>query len=323
MKFISIPKNGSAWSGDLVYVIDTESPEGLDLEVVINDVDHDVELGRCHLYNITATELNIAPYIRSTDNFVQLGSWIPSAFISPASRSIDVTVNGLNSDTRVFYRVPLDYDEDHTLSTISTTQTISLGEPIRLTAFGRDGLQIELEYYSSTKYLGTTLIDEPSYGNPLEIIIPTTELPKETHRIQLLIRSAEERILQRVVYCVVERTPSARRLMWYNSLGGVECYTFPSCVRSRYRADCSNFVTLDGVTTEQISRRIYYHLTSAYEVEAEMNRLAEIVFSPRIYELRDNDIVEVELSSREVAFDKHGALRQMSIEICEKGGVVC
>ena len=323
MKFISIPKNGSAWSGDLVYVIDTESPEGLDLEVVINDVDHDVELGRCHLYNITATELNIAPYIRSTDNFVQLGSWIPSAFISPASRSIDVTVNGLNSDTRVFYRGPLDYDEDHTLSTISTTQTISLGEPIRLTAFGRDGLQIELEYYSSTKYLGTTLIDEPSYGNPLEIIIPTTELPKETHRIQLLIRSAEERILQRVVYCVVERTPSARRLMWYNSLGGVECYTFPSCVRSRYRADCSNFVTLDGVTTEQISRRIYYLLTSAYEVEAEMNRLAEIVFSPRIYELRDNDIVEVELSSREVAFDKHGALRQMSIEICEKGGVVC
>jgi hypothetical protein len=82
-------------------------------------------------------------------------------------------------------------------------------------------------------------------------------------------------------------------------------------------------VTLDGVTTEQISRRIYYHLTSAYEVEAEMNRLAEIVFSPRIYELRDNDIVEVELSSREVDFDKHGALRQMSIEICEKGGVVC
>ena len=323
MKFISIPKNGSAWSGDLVYVIDTESPEGLDLEVVIKDVDHDAELGRCHLYNITATELNIAPYIRSTDNFVQLGSWTPSAFISPASRSIDVTVNGLNSDTRVFYRVPLDYDEDHTLSTISTAQTISLGEPIRLTAFGRDGLQIELEYYSSTRYLGTTLIDEPSYGNPLEIIIPTTELPKETHRIQLLIRSAEGRTLQRVVYCVVERTPSARRLMWYNSLGGVECYTFPSCVRSRYRADCSNCVTLDGVTTEQILRRIYYHLTSAYEVEAEMNRLAEIVFSPRIYELRDNDIVEVELSSREVVFDKHGALRQMSIEICEKGGVVC
>lgn len=325
MKFTSIPENGSTWSDKLIYGIDTEKSEPIHLVVDIVDVDRDTTLGRCRLYNVTNAEVNIAPYLRSRDNFRQVGSCTPMAFISPASRNIAVVVNGNVSPSRLFFRVPLDCSKAHTLSTITTTQTLSLGEPIRLTVFSRDGLRVTVEYSSATRYLGTIIVEEGSYGNPIEVIIPTVMYPKETERIKLLIQDAEENVLQRITYCIVERAPSARRLMWYNKLGGVECYTFPTSVRTRYKACGARSSSVEGQPVDMLSREEHYRLISAHEVEAEMNRIAEIVFSPKLYELRGEDIIELELASREILFDRQGALRQLAIDVCEKerGGVVC
>lgn len=325
MKFTSIPDNGSAWSDKLIYVIDTEKEEPIHLVVDIVDVDRDTTLGRCRLYNVTNAEVNIAPYLRSRDNFRQVGSCTPMAFISPASRNIAVVVNGNVSPSRLFYRVPLDCSKAHTLSTITTTQTLSLGEPIRLTVFSRDGVCVTVEYSSATRYLGTNIVEEGSDGSPLEIIIPTAMYPKETERIKLLVQDVDGNVLQRTIYCIVERAPSARRLMWYNRLGGVECYTFPTSARTRYKARGTRSMSVEGLPVEMLSREEHYRLTTAREVEAEMNRIAEIVFSPRLYELRGEDIIELELASREILFDRQGSLHQLSIDVYEKegGGVVC
>lgn len=325
MKFVSIPENGSAWSNELIYNIDTETESPINLMIEIRDLDKDITLGRCRLYNITKTAFNIAPYLRSKQNFDIHSSDSPMAYISPASRNVGIVVNGRVSEGRTFYRVPLRSNTSHALSRITSTQSLSIGEPIRLTAYCTDELKVNVEYYSSSRYLGADVIDKSANGQAVEIVIPTGHLPSDTERMIVLVQQADGMVLQRIVYCIVERTPSARRLMWQNRMGGVECYTFPLGVRTRFKAQRSTSVGLEGTPIEICSTEEHYTLSTAYEVEEEIARIAEIVFSPHVYELRGEDIVEVELTSREVLFGKHGILRQLSVEICERGrgGVVC
>ena len=325
MKFTSIPNNGSSWGDELIYAIDTEVETPSNLVVDIRDTKSNKSLGRYRLYGVTTAEVNISPYLRSLDNMEVKTSSTATSYISPASRTVRLLVNGYASEERTFFRAPLDYDTSHTLSEITTNQTISLGDAIRLTAFAKENLIVLIEKYASNRYLGSESINVRTYGNPMEVVIPTAHFRADIDSIIVTMRSEKSTIMQRIVYRVVERGESSRRLMWYNRLGGVECYTFPTSIRTHYKAKMGQSVGVGGVPIDVCLHEKHYQITSALESPQEMNRLAEIVFSPYVYEMLGDKIVEVGLTSREVLFDKHGMLRQLSLDICEtkRGGAVC
>ena len=325
MKFTSIPNNGSSWGDELIYAIDTEVDTPSNIVVDIRDTNRNVSLGRYRLYGVITAEINISPYLRSLENLEIKTSTTATSYISPASRTIGVMINGYPSDARTFFRAPLDYDKSHTLSEITANQTISLGDAIRLTAFAKEDLVVTINKYSSNRLIGSETLRGHTYGNPVEVVIPTSRFRSDTERIVVTIRADDGETLQHILYNVVERGESSRRLMWYNKLGGVECYTFPTSLRTRYKAEMSKSIGIGGVPMDICSRERHYRISSALETPQEMNRIADIVFSPHIYEMLGDDIVEVELTSREVLFDKHGMLRQLSLDICEtkRGGSVC
>ena len=325
MKFTSIPNNGSSWGDELIYAIDTEVDTPSNLVVDIRDLKSNKSLGRYRLYGVTTAEVNISPYLRSLENLEIKRSNTATSYISPASRTIALLINGYASEERTFFRAQLDYDKNYVLSEITTDQTISLGEAIRLTAFAKENLSVLIEKYASNRYIGSESINQRTYGNPMEVVIPTAKFSGSIDSFIVTLRSDKSTILQRIVYHVVERGESSRRLMWYNKLGGVECYTFPTSIRTHYKAKMGQSVGVSGVPIDVCLNERHYQIISALETPQEMNRLAEIVFSPYVYEMVGDDIVEVELTSREVLFDKHGMLRQLSLDICKtkRGGAIC
>ncbi len=324
MKFTSIPDNGSPWSDELIYSIDSEVDTPTNLVVDIRDIDNNISLGRCRLYNVTTASVNIAPYLRSTKNLEIRESGSLMAYISPAARNIGVLANGYASEQRTFFRTTLDCNKERVLSLIATPQVISLGEQIRLTVFAKENIRVTVDAYSSRMHLGSQELSQHTYGNPIEIVVPTAEMSSDTERIVVTIYS-DNGGLQRTTYCVVKRDLSAHRLMWYNRLGGVECYTFPRSMRTSYIAKCSKAIGTSGYPLDVCQTEQHYRLTSAIEVEEEMNRIAEIIFSPVVFELNGESVEPVELTTRELRFDSHGAMRQLSIDIRKsgRGGELC
>jgi hypothetical protein len=55
-----------------------------------------------------------------------------------------------------------------------------------------------------------------------------------------------------------------------------------------------------------------------------MERLAEMIFSPRIFLVKGDKMVPISLANRHIDFDHHGTLRQMCIEVEDewKGGAI-
>lgn len=63
---------------------------------------------------------------------------------------------------------------------------------------------------------------------------------------------------------------------------------------------------------------IRYRLCSGYELQAEMERVAELLLSPVIFVEEGGSCREVEVDSRDIAFDNKGMLHSIMLDISEK-----
>ena len=83
MKFTKLPLNGASWADELLYTFDTEFAEPIDVIVDIINSDTREIIGQQRLRGVTTGSINIAPYIRSKMQalqvapiFVWLGRWV-------------------------------------------------------------------------------------------------------------------------------------------------------------------------------------------------------------------------------------------------------
>ncbi|MBQ5617553.1 MAG: hypothetical protein IIU93_00175, partial [Alistipes sp.] len=118
MKFTSIPEAYSSFREPLIYAFDTESTTPHDVELKIINRTTGEEIGRKRLYNVTAGEIDIAPYLRSAAR-----PTLPTAITecgeveTNATIKVVVEAEGKTSSSRNFIAASVDREALYTLLT--------------------------------------------------------------------------------------------------------------------------------------------------------------------------------------------------------------
>lgn len=319
MTFTSTPKNGSSWQDSLLFGIDTEQENPLDITLEIASTKG--QIAQRKIYGVTATEVDIAPYLREQSCLPLTIANSATLIQSPSAQTIRLTANGTRSGNVSLFHAPFDSTTPHAISTQYPLRYIAATEPIILTLFAPMNIQVNISFIGASVIRDTTL-NAKTQGIPINLIIPASDYPPAVERIHVEV-IGDKKELAVMDYIIVDKGPSAWCMAWFNKRGGIETYTFPLSIRLSYDAKLSESASLEEYRPLG-SSTIHHRLCSAYESQVEMERLAEMVFSPRIFLVRDNEMIPVALTSRHIEFDRHGTLKQMCIEVEQewKGGIL-
>ncbi|MBR2436197.1 MAG: hypothetical protein IKB24_01565 [Alistipes sp.] len=322
MKFINIPKNGASWGGELLCSFATELADKSDVQVIVRDAETDAELGRLKLYAITEATVDIAPIVRRRVSdeppIARASEIIPSL----AMCRVIVEVEGVRSPTITLFRASYNPLVHSLLSSMSTECGIASGDTLRFTLNVVKGATITVVELTGLRPRQIANLSYSAQSQVVEVVVPIGNLSKEADRVVVTITNGIA--TDRAEYRIVERTEGSRKLLWYNANGGIESYIFPYSRLLERKADVSTIRTATKQHSSLTAAHSRVRLTSAVLQLREQERLAEILRSPYIFEERSETILGVELPSRELRYDDHGALKRLSLDIVEewKGGVL-
>lgn len=312
MKFISIPKNGSSWRGRLPYSFSTESDEPQDVTVEILNHTTGSLLGTMRLYGVVGGEVDIAPYVRPHVTMEPYETTKPAELmVSPSAISVEVRIGDVVSGARVFFRSEFNYNIVGFLSSKPGSQPMLNGETIRLTLFAISKLEASVTILGDEEF--TIKCEAQTYGMPMEFVVPAPSV-KDAVGVNITLRCDGKRSLV-YTYNFVPRTNSAQRLVWYSANGGVESYLFCHAMHLNYSVSKSE----DGICgAGSVDGRVRYRLCSGYELQSEMDRISQLLLSPKLYREVDGVCREVELESRDIEFDTKGLLHTLKLDLREK-----
>lgn len=316
MKFLSIPQNGSSWSSQLIYLIDSESDEAANIDIEITDSSGIIATKR--LYGVVQAEIDIAPILRSVADMRILPTYGTSIRSSCIARKVVVRANGLASDERIFYSSEINVTYPRMLSRMPIS-TIEYGQRIVFSVVAQRDLNIKIEAHSATSTQSQTLTHKTD-SLPVDVVIDTQDFNQKCERIDITISS--QLIIIHRLSVVVESASAGRRIVWRNSDGGIESYQFPWCIRQAQEAIIDKVQTAERSYSMLRNAKQHYRLCSALEEEDTLRELADMMLAPYVYEMQDGQLSEVELDSRSIEYDSHGLLRNITLEISAdwKGG---
>ena len=322
MKFINIPKNGASWGGELLYSFATELDQPSDVQVILRDADTNEEFGRMRLYSVIGGTVDIAPAVRRKISHEPPSSATPQIIPSRAMCRVIVEVEGVSSPTLTLFRADYNPLVHSVLSSMSTECGIASGDTLRFTLNVVKGATITVVELTSLRPRQIAHLSYNAQSQVVEAVLPITNLSKEADKVVVSISNGIA--TDRAEYRIVERTEGSRKLLWYNAQGGVESYIFPYSRLLERKADVSTIRTATKQHSSLTAAHSRVRLTSAVLQLREQERLAEILRSPYIFEERSDTILGVELPSRELRYDDHGALKRLSLDIVEewKGGAL-
>lgn len=322
MKFINIPKNGASWGGELLCSFATELADKSDVQVIVRDADTNEEFGRMKLYSVIGGTVDIAPAVRRKMSHEPPSSATPQIIPSLAMCRVIVEVEGVRSPKISLFRADYNPQIHKVLSSMSTGCGIASGDTLRFTLNVVKGATITVAELTGLRPRQIANLSYSAQSQVVEAVVPIGNLSKEADKVVVTITNGIA--TDRAEYRVVERTESSRKLLWYNAQGGVESYIFPYSRLLERKADVSTIRTATKQHSSLTAAHSRVRLTSAVLQLREQERLAEILRSPYIFEERSEAILGVELPSRELRYDDHGALKRLSLDIVEewKGGAL-
>lgn len=320
MKFTNIPKNGASWGGELRYSFSTELDEPSDVVVVVRDADTNEELGEMQLYSVTEGTVDIAPIVRRQVSVAQPSTNYPTIIFSRSVVRVVVEVEGVASPAVSLFRSSYTPSLFKVLSSMSDAEGVAIGDTLRYTVNVVGEIAVTATEFVGGKSRQIANLSFSALSQIVEVVVPIASLSKDADRVVVTISSGA--VSKSSEYRVVERTAGSRTLLWYNSRGGIERYAFPYSRQLSRTADVTTVKTLSGRVARLNAAECRVRLSSALLSLMEQERLSEIILSPYLFEDVAGKVSEVELASREINYDQHGALQRLSLDIVEewKGG---
>lgn len=319
MIFTSIPKNGASWQKPLLYSFEFADGSYGDMEVEIYNCSTNALIGKRLIRSVQAATIDIAPYIRSVIPVELTEADEPKIVRSPSAISVSISVNGTSSEQLIFYRGDVDLGTSHIISEMPKEEQLSLGETIRLSLYGQRTISVTYTATGPTSQTSDT-IGYLTLKQPAELVIPTSQFAADTKLITVEV-SCESRPIASYKIHIVDPTPAARRIAWYNENGGIECYTFRLSRRLTYEASeptSGNREVHRALNSRIVKRRLYASTESATELE----RLATAIYSPELYLCNKGFATPLCLLERKIKFDEHDKPNGLYLDIEEmwKGG---
>lgn len=323
MKFVSIPNYGASWREPLIYSFSTETAEPTDVAVEIVEVSTQESLGRMKLYGVTSGMVNIAPYVARRASLTPIEGGSELVVVpSPSAVAVVVKVNDLCSEERLFFRSEFSPDVSMSLSRAIGTQVIERGDAIRLTLCPKGRLWAVVSYGQSADLQSKDCLVEGS-ATPMELLLKTDNL--KAGDVIIINLQYEFGAVQSFRYRVHPRRSTSKRLLWYNPQGGIESYTFGHSIRVGYSIEVQGVEECDGEARRSVDGELVYRLCSGQESMTMLEHVAELLLSPVVYKCSGVQSEQVDVVSREVAYDKNGELHNMTLEVKETwrgGGLV-
>ncbi len=320
MIFTKIPNNGSSWGGRLIYGFETASGEKRDVEVMIINEESGETLAKKRLYGITEAQTDIAPYLRKV---VMRKPYIlerTGFAYAEGAMTVSVDAGGVKSEPRRVFRAEYDPSRAVMMTTQPGQRVISRGETDIVTLYAPEMLAATVE--TDGEDGGTSEIYFPTDATPCDFFLQTDDLPASATHIAVTFYGDGEP-LGVVEYTIAERPQGARRVMWYNRMGGLECYTYPICRTTAAEAAVAETVTAEGVSARLAGGRHKVRLTSAYETREQYDALHEVLFSPHVWILEGSVTDDLRLLTRRADYPEPQQLACMEIEFetIWRGGV--
>lgn len=315
MKFLRQPNNGASWQEPLLYAVVLDDEDGGVARVKIEASDRQQLIASFNIYGGSEAEFDIAPYLRNSVDDTPLNGE-RGLFVSPYAFNVVVSVNGISSEQRCFYRTSLQELQPGIICCGAGTSTISRGERIQVTLYAQSRVDVTVMHHSLRNLRRSYAIN--SNGCPVELIYPLTEVDEGLQRVVLSISvDGQPRMSVDIPY--VERSGPQRQVMWQGGRGGTEGYRFPQCVLKSREAIMERGA--DG-KERVVAREERWLLTSAYESAEEMERIEEMIFADKLYFVNGGECEEVALLTRKLNRGDVGELKRMQIEVRkrEKGG---
>lgn len=315
MKFLRQPNNGASWQEPLLYAVALDDEDGGVARVKIETSDRQQLIASFNIYGGSEAEFDVAPYLRNSVDDTPLNGE-RGLFISPYAFNVVVSVNGVSSEQRCFYRTSLQELQPGIICRGAGTSTISRGERIQVTLYAQSRVDVTVMHHSLRNLRRSYAIN--SNGCPVELIYPLTEVDEGLQRVVLSISvDGQPRVSVDIPY--VERSGPQRQVMWHSERGGTEGYRFPQCVLKSREA-----ITERGADGKErvVAREERWLLSSAYESAEEMERIEDMIFADKLYFVNGGECEEVALLTRKLNRGDVGELKRMQIEVRkrERGG---
>lgn len=323
MKFVTIPQNGESWNDELIYEFLCSDEEPRDVRFEIMDGNRSELIGELLLHGVTGGSFNIAPYIRR-HLLAKLVQPPRQATLVPSPAAINVVVRSgeLVAPKRLFFRAPFDYSSVGVMTKYSVPRRVALGGTIILTIFALHRAKVEIYGVGDT----TEKISDfaaVSLGSPLDMMLSVDSSFDGLRRLVMRV-TTDDSLVEELVYELLPPMSEGCEVVWHNASGGYEVVTMPLVRRLSDVAKVRSTKLATGSDNRLVDAYSTLRLSSAMEHPDEIRRMAEIIRSPYVYVVENDVLSAVELVERRLDYDKHGSLKQLSIDIrrAEKGGVL-
>lgn len=113
--------------------------------------------------------------------------------------------------------------------------------------------------------------------------------------LEVRVSAGEEAILSQK-YAIGEEDSGAVRIAWINSMGAIDCYSFPAAAQEKIAAQRTSGL-LNGVRHHayDVRAETVVSLASGFEPASVMRWLAEILYAPKVWVVRGNTYAAIEV----------------------------
>ena len=171
MKFTSMPADGASWREPLVYRFSTEEVVPQDVSVSIIDAASGTVYGSLKLYGVVKGEVDIAPYIAKNASLTPIwNSRSLAVSRSTSAKRVVVSINGMTSMERLFFRSKFDVTVSRVLSSLVEDQIVEQGDVARLTLYAKGHVAVKMTCSDGSTMQSTM----HTSGYPVETMFSTS-----------------------------------------------------------------------------------------------------------------------------------------------------
>ena len=314
MVFTSIPENYTPITAPLRYHFDLEeSKEVVDVKII--DVDRNLTLAIKRLYNVQSAEVDILPYLLRSFDYRAIEN-LSDGILSTAEGlfvKVALEIDQVRSAERIYspYQVVPEYG---TLFRSATKQrTISYQEREFIVIYAPNGGSI---YYES--YSGEEIIDESSIeieAKPELQLLRISPMEFAEGVDSVIMEVDIEGAFDYLTFNIIPDLERSRRLVWVDSEGLLQFYTFPICSNRRSRVRKQRIETQSGIRVTHSSAEVVQTLVSDYGTAQEMERLGGLLESKHVWLDSEGEMLRVDVLSTESVVRYGGALNSLQVEI--------
>ncbi|MEG2771082.1 MAG: hypothetical protein RR960_01900 [Alistipes sp.] len=308
MQFTLIPADGSSLSEQVIYAFETNVPTSFDVKII--DGESQTVVGVKRFTETTAGRINIAPYLR------RLVEYAPTVgvtgFLPTSHRTVCaiVEIGTLRTPARIFTASVQTLNSPALLTSLPDNRYIAQGESEELTLWTQHPCNITVVAQRSGVTEGQSYT-APQSGFTLFRLNTNDFAGAET--ITLSIGN-----FRQIVYTLIHQPHTAHRLAWRSRAGSIEHYTFPVEKEAVVTVDKQKTETADGYLDTNITQETTLTLLSAYESATMIDALAEVIYSPEVWLLKDTEYVPIDLPKQQTILRHHGTLRYLEVTLRPK-----